>query len=155
MKSIAPSVLGPALIVLILAGCDNLAPRESFQDCVLTKVSTAADQNVANMLREACAKKHQVEMPQSALSNLEGRAGQAMLGFVIHINNRNSDWILTEVEFYVATDPLKQRIPYRHTVNIEPLNKDAFFPSIDDSPKEDNTAYSWGILKAWGVPAEH
>ncbi len=58
MKSLALAALS---VAVLLVGCD------SFEDCVLNKVSTASDQNVASMLREACAKKHQEQMPQAAL----------------------------------------------------------------------------------------
>ncbi len=77
-----------------------------------------------------------------------------MLGFVIHINNRNSDWILTEVEYHVSPDPMSPEKPYLQTVYIEPLSKDAFFPSIDGAPKDGDASFAWGISKAWGVPVK-
>jgi hypothetical protein len=100
MKSAALAAIG---VAVILVGCDKLAPSDSFEDCVLNKVGAASDMDVAKMLREACAKKYQVQIPQSALSNLEGKAGHSIYGLGIHINNRNSDWILTQVEYHVST----------------------------------------------------
>tara|TARA_B100000287_G_scaffold249233_1_gene234303 strand:- start:658 stop:1080 length:423 start_codon:yes stop_codon:yes gene_type:complete len=139
---------------MLLVACDSFAPKETFQDCVLTKVSGAANQSVANILREACAKKHQVQLPQSALAKLETKAGQAVFGFVIHIDNRNPDWLLTEVEFYIERTPGSIRKPYIEKIYIEPLSKEAFFPRTGDEPKQGDTEFSWGVLRAWGVPVK-
>lgn len=140
------------LSTLTLLGCDKLPLSESFVDCVLDKVSKAVDEKVANMLRESCATKHQVELPAVALGKIEGTAGQALLGFAIHINNRNREWIISEIEFYVNDGSGSGMKSYLKKVHIEPLSKDAFFPSIDNKPKEGNKDFSWGIIKAWGIP---
>lgn len=139
---------------LLSAGCEGIWTWGSFQECVVSKVSTASDQQVAHMLREACAKKYQNEMPESALKNFDSSAGHNTFGgFVIQINNRNEDWIITEVEFYVSKNGEDSIKPYLQSVYIEPLSKDFFSPSIDNRPKE-GASYSWGVLKAWGVPSE-
>ena len=126
-----------------LVGCDMLEiERRSFQDCVLENVGSASDTSVAEMLREACARKFQVEMPKLAISQLNGTAGYEFASFVIRINNRNSEWIVTELQYYFAVGD--RRDSFLESLNIEPLNNGAFSPSVDERPKRGDD-FSWGI----------
>ena len=76
-----------------------------------------------------------------------------MLGFVIHINNRNTNWIVTQVEFYTEKNASNEKTPYRHELYIEPLHEQGFWPSVPNEPKAGDK-FTWGVTKAWGIPSK-
>lgn len=138
-----------------LIGCNRPASHDALLDCILSKTSTASDEDVAMMLRDTCAKKYQSEMPGYAIEKLE--LGNASFSKYIKpsftIRNRNSDWVLTQIEFSVSTDTKSANKPYRQNVYVEPLNEEYFYREIDNPPVEERN-YPWGLIKAWGIPVK-
>jgi hypothetical protein len=148
MKVLAIVAMGSAAV---LAGCGKAG--EDFQNCILSKVTSNTNQNTIKVIQQACAQKYQTQLPQEAVDKLKGRAGQSLIGFRINVNNRNDNWTVTEIEFYVTKGASQDRTPYRQNVYILPLQKDGFWPNITNEPKEQDD-FNWGIIKAWGVPSK-
>lgn len=147
-----------ATVAFLLAGCDKpmetQPPKETFQDCILSRISSAANEDVATMVREQCAIKHQVEIPKAALSkisvNIDRDEDSRLYLFIIR--NENDDWIITEIESLESADP--QSVPmerHRKSYYIGPLRKELSGPSV--AIERENTAtYTWDVSRAWGIP---
>lgn len=148
-----------ATVAFLLVGCDKSMevqpPRETFQDCILSRISTAANEDVATMVREQCAIKHQVEIPKSALSkisvNLDRDEDSSLYLFIIR--NGNDDWIITEIESLESADPKSMPMErHRKSYYIGPLRAELTGPSVAVE-RENRTTYSWDVSRAWGIPA--
>lgn len=155
MKSSLLLVVGAAII---LGGCNKQSSGEAFQDCLINKVSSASDGYAAYMLREVCAKKHQVELPQSALLNLnfklETRINRLINNSPPHVSitieNGNREWILTEIEYSASPNQSTPQKPYIKTIYTEPL-EEGYVDNLNGGIAEES---SISLLKAWGVPVK-
>lgn len=143
---------------VLLAGCDKpmeaTPSQETFQDCILTRISSAANEDAVTMVREQCAIKHQVEIPKAALSNISANIDRGEAGrlYFFTIRNGNNDWIITEIESLESADP--QSIPmerHRKSYYIGPLRKELTGPSVA-VVRENTSTYTWDVSRAWGIP---
>lgn len=148
-----------ATVAFLLAGCDKdldaQPPQETFQDCILSRITSAANEDVATMVREQCAIKHQVEIPKAALSkisvNIDRDEDSRLYLFVIR--NGNDDWIITEIESLESPDPKSMPMEHhRKSYYIGPLRAELTGPSVAVE-RENTTTYSWDVSRAWGIPA--
>ena len=150
------------LLLTAVYGCEPPSIRNTFHDCVLDRLSGTADEETLNIVRRACADKFQEEMPIPALANVSGGArfsNSPNLGFAFfsgHLDNRNTDWIVTEVEVQVIPPGSSLGKSYRFSTFMEPFRRIDFSEQISvtkgASDTDSATEFSWRIVKLWGIP---
>lgn len=152
----------PAVLLGAVSGCERVDIEHTFHDCVLNRVSAMADVETLEIVRKVCANKYQVAMPKPAVARLTGQArfsnfenlGRALA--TGRLENRNKDWIVTQLELHVVSPTVAQGQPYRLSTFIEPLSQVPFdldLPPaghVGDSRSDD--AFSWRVVAAWGIP---
>jgi len=139
-----------------------LGGPSDYDECILEGMKGVTSDVAARLIRQSCQKKFpqktpedkSVELPNSALEKIEGKAGTSNIGyFQGNLFNGNGDWHITSLTVRIEDNKTKQYKDYETSVNqglysssLPPLAKGEFSFKPYEIPKD----ISWTILGGRG-----
>jgi hypothetical protein len=147
-------------LCLYLSACDK--EPETYDDCILQSMKGVQSDRAARAIEASCSEKtiHKriadMELPDEAVRQLDGRGAANDNVFRATIYNGNSNWLLTQLTIRVPLDELAEgenrAIPRKYIVNtnIKPLTVDTIAVAVTGSDSNN----SWGIVGARGIKVE-
>ena len=139
-----------------------LGGPSDYDECILEGIKGVTSDVAAQLIRQSCQKKFprktpedkSVELPNSALEKIEGKAGTSSIGyFEGSLFNGNTDWHITSLTVRIVDNKTKQYRDYETSVNqglysssLPPLARGEFSFKPYEMPKDN----SWTILSGRG-----
>lgn len=139
-----------------------LGGPSDYDECILEEMKGVTSDVAARLIRQSCQKKFpqktledkSVELPNSALEKIEGKAGTSNTGyFEGNLFNGNGDWHITSLTVRLVDNKTKQYKDYETSVNqgiysssLPPLARGEFSFKAYEIPKD----ISWTILGGRG-----
>lgn len=160
MKVLKISIFCGALLFPAVVTAGWFSPND-YDSCILENMKGVTNNLAANMIRSSCRKKFpektqesvDVELPDSALQKLEGKAGSTNYGYYKGtMFNGNNEWTVTSLEIRITDNKTKTFRDYKAHIRggyiheIAPLSTGDFQFETFELP-EDRT---WTILKVYG-----